>query len=56
MTELRAELRRRECEIGELKRQLDASREELERAGARLKDLVATNGGLGESLAVGFPI
>ena len=49
MTEIRAELRRRECEIGELMRQLDASQEELAGAGARLKDLGATNGGLGES-------
>ena len=48
MAALRAELRRKEKEIGELKRQLESSEAELRLAQSSLKDLGKTQTGLGE--------
>ena len=48
MTALRRELRKKEQEIGELKKQLDASQGKLKRAQASLGQLDATKGELGE--------
>ena len=48
MTALRAELRRKEQEIGELKKQLDLSEVELKLAQTSLGDLGTVQMGLGE--------